>query len=371
MDGTARQLAVVTVAADVVEAELVDDETAGASPVVHTGRDRHLSPETVAAIQASVADSTRRAYGADRDAFTAWCAKEDRTAVPASAETLAEWVRHLTVTPRPRTKRPAGPSTIERAMSAVTSWHEEQGRPKPNMRGARAVLNAYKDRLAVDKEAAAQARQATAALPPQIRAMLAGVDRSTLVGKRNAALILLGFATAARVSELVALDVATVREAEHGYDVTLYRKKVRKHTPNPVLYGSDAATCPVRALRAYRDALAAAGRTDGPLFVRVDRWGRIAPPMTRHGRVIGDSAGRMTTEAAAEVVERLAVAAGLSGEWSGHSLRRGFATAARAAGHDPLEIARAGGWVDGSRVLARYMDDVDRVKNSPLVGIGL
>ncbi|MFE7429040.1 tyrosine-type recombinase/integrase [Streptomyces sp. NPDC057545] len=79
----------------------------------------------------------------------------------------------------------------------------------------------------------------------------------------------------------------------------------------------------------------------------------------------------MTAEAAAEVIERPAVAAGLSGGWSGHSLRRGFATAARAAGHDPLEIARAGGWVDGSRVLARYMDDVDRVKNSPLVGIGL
>ncbi|MBH5131258.1 site-specific integrase [Streptomyces sp. HB-N217] len=371
MGETARQLAVITAAADVVDAELVDDETAGASVVVHTDRDRHLSPETVAAIEASVADSTRRAYGADRAAFAAWCAEEDRTAVPASAETMAEWVRHLTVTPRPRTQRPAGPSTIERAMSAVTSWHEEQGRPKPNMRGARAVLNAYKDRLAVDKEAAAQARQATAALPPQIRAMLAGADRTTLAGKRNAALVLLGFATAARVSELVALDVDTVTEAEHGYDVTLYRKKVRKHTPNPVLYGTDPATCPVRALRAYLDALAAAGRTDGPLFVRVDRWDRIAPPMTRHGRVIGDPAGRITAEAAAEVIERLAVAAGLSGDWSGHSLRRGFATAARAAGHDPLEIARAGGWVDGSRVLARYMDEVDRVKNSPLVGIGL
>jgi site-specific recombinase XerD len=376
MSGTARQLAVVT-AAEVVDAELVDDETAGASAVVHTGRDRHLSPETVAAIEASVADSTRRAYRTDRDAFTAWCDGEDRTTVPASAETMAEWVRHLTVTPRPRTNRPPGPSTIERAMSAVTSWHEEQGRPKPNMRGARAVLNAYKDRLAEAKEEAAQARQATAALPPQIRAMLADVDRTTLAGKRNAALVLLGFATAARVSELVALDVATVKEAEHGYDVTLYRKKVRKHTPNPVLYGTDPATCPVRALRAYLAALAAAGRTDGPLFVRVDRWDRLAPPMTRRNKMtgiaepIGDPAGRMTAEAAAEVIERLAVAAGLSGDWSGHSLRRGFATAARAAGHDPLEIARAGGWADGSRVLARYMDDVDRVKNSPLVGIGL
>ncbi|MFE9137610.1 tyrosine-type recombinase/integrase [Streptomyces sp. NPDC007355] len=75
--------------------------------------------------------------------------------------------------------------------------------------------------------------------------------------------------------------------------------------------------------------------------------------------------GRLTAEAAAEVIERLADAAGLSGAWSGHSPRRGFATAARAAGHDSLEIARAGGWADGSRVLARYMDDVDRVNKPP------
>ncbi|MFE0449100.1 tyrosine-type recombinase/integrase [Streptomyces fungicidicus] len=331
-------------------------------------RDRHLSPETAAAIAASVAASTRRAYGADRAAFAAWCAEQSRTAVPASAETMAEWVRHLTVIPRPRTGRPAGPSTIERALPAVTSWHEEQSLPKPTMRGTRAVRNAYKDRLAEEKDAAARARQATAALPAQIRAMLASTDRTTLAGQRNAALVLLGFATAARVSELVALDLASVVETEHGYDVSVYRKKVRKHTTNAILYGTDPATCPVRALRAY---LAAAGRTTGPLFLRVDRWDRLAPPMTRHGRTIGDPAGRMTAEAAAEVIERLAVAAGLTGAWSGHSLRRGFATAARAAGHDPLEIARAGGWVDGSRVLARYMDDVDRVKNSPLVGIGL
>lgn len=239
------------------------------------------------------------------------------------------------------------------------------------MRGARAVLNAYRDRLAEQKAEAAQARQATAALPTQIRAMLAGTDRTTLAGKRNAALVLLGFATAARVSELVALDIAAVTEAEHGYDVTVYRKKVRKHTTNAVLYGTDPATCPVRALRAHLAVLAEAGRVEGPLFLRVDRWDRLAPAMTRNGHAIGDPAGRMTAEAAAEVIERLADVADLSGDWSGHSLRRGFATAARAAGHDPLEIARAGGWADGSRVLARYMDDVDRVKNSPLVGIGL
>lgn len=361
----------LALAADVIDAELVGDVGGTGTELAAVDRDRHLSAGTVAAIEAAVPSSTRRAYGADRSAFAAWCEQAERSPLPATGESVAEYVRHLTVTPRPRTGKPSSPSSIERALSAVTTWHEETGHGRPSMRGARAVLNAYKNALAEDDAPAARARQASAATPKELRAMLSRADRSTLAGKRNAALVLLGFATAARVSELVSLNIGAVTEAEHGWDVRLYRKKVRTHTTTAILYGTDPATCPVRALRAYLGTLAVVGRTDGPLFVRIDRHGRLAAPMTRHGKTIGDPSGRLTGEAAADVVERLAVAAGLTGAWSGHSLRRGFATAARAAGHDPLEIARQGGWVDGSRVLARYMEDVDRVTNSPLVGIGL
>ena len=163
----------------------------------------------------------------------------------------------------------------------------------------------------------------------------------------------------------------SVVEAEHGLDVTLYRRKTKKHTVSTVLYGTDPATCPVRAVRAYVEQLHAAGRTDGPLLVRINRHGRIAPPMLRRGKPIGDPAGRLTAEACADVVERLADRAGLTGDWSGHSLRRGFATAARLAGHDLVRIADAGGWDRGSKALLRYLDEVDRVTASPLVGIGL
>ncbi|MET9987137.1 hypothetical protein [Streptomyces rochei] len=110
---------------DTVDDELIDAAPAG-TELVAVDRDQHLSPETVAANEESVAASPpRRAYGADRAAFAAWCAQEGRTAVPASGETMAEWVQHPTVTPRKRTGAPTGPSTIERAMAAVTSWHEE------------------------------------------------------------------------------------------------------------------------------------------------------------------------------------------------------------------------------------------------------
>ncbi|WP_257230833.1 hypothetical protein [Streptomyces sp. UH6] len=59
-------------------------EDSAAAVAVPAGRDRELSAETAAAIEASVAASTRRAYAADRRAFATWCTEQDRTTVPAS-----------------------------------------------------------------------------------------------------------------------------------------------------------------------------------------------------------------------------------------------------------------------------------------------
>ncbi|MEV8637869.1 hypothetical protein AB0395_40095 [Streptosporangium sp. NPDC051023] len=77
----------------------------------------------------------------------------------------------------------------------------------------------------------------------------------------------------------------------------------------------------------------------------------------------------MTAEAVADVVGRLAAAAKLSGDWSGHSLRRGFATAARRQGHALERIGRHGGWADGSRALLGYLEDADQWTDNPVVGL--
>ncbi|MFC6084026.1 site-specific integrase [Sphaerisporangium aureirubrum] len=73
---------------------------------------------------------------------------------------------------------------------------------------------------------------------------------------------------------------------------------------------ADAAV-PVRAVRDLLAALAEAGRTVGPLLVRIDKHGRLNPPLTRAGRPIGDPDGRMTAEAVADSVTRIAAAAAL------------------------------------------------------------
>ncbi len=340
-----------------------------AAEIVPADIDRHLTPAARRAVESGIPASTRRAYSADMDAFTAWCATTGRRPLPATAETITEYIAHLTVSPSARTGRPLAPSSIERALAAIRTAHRAANLPSPETKGARKVLSGYRQRLAETKDPAATARKAAPAVPAALREMLATVDRATLAGARDAALLLLGYATAARVSELVALDLASVVETDDGLLVTIYRRKVHKFTETAVPYGSNPATCPVRAYKALRAALMAEGRTEGPLFVRVDRHGRVAAAMTRGGRTIGDPSGRLTPAAAAAVVTRAADAAGLTGQWTGHSLRRGFATAARRAGHDLERIGRHGGWADGSRALLGYLEEADRWEQNPVAGL--
>lgn len=341
------------------------------TPAAVANTTRPLSAAAREALDAGTADSTRRAYSTDWQTFTAWCASHGHTPLPATPETVVEYVAALTTIPRSRTGRPYSPSSIERAVAAIRTAHTAANLTPPSTKGARIVLRGYRDRLARAKDPAAKPRKAQPAVPSALRAMLVTLDRDALIGRRDAALLLLGYASAARVSELVALDLADVPETDRGIDAAVYRKKIKAFTDTAVPYGSNPATCPVRAVRALREVMSEAGRADGPLFVRVDRHGRIAPPMYRRGVPIGDPSGRLTAQAAAQVVERAADAAGLEGQWSGHSLRRGFATAARRAGHDLVRIGRHGGWADGSRVLLGYVEDADRWEENPVTGTGL
>ncbi|MFD4788882.1 site-specific integrase [Streptomyces sp. NPDC058459] len=330
-----------------------------------------LSGAARAALDAGTADSTRRAYSNDWAQFATWCAATGHSPLPAAPETVVEYTAALTTAPRPKTGRPYSPSSIERAIAAIRTAHSAANVTPPSTKGARIVLRGYRDQLARAKDPAAKPRKAQPAVPTVLRTMLATLDRTTLIGKRDASLLLLGYATAARVSELVALDLADVPETEQGIEASVYRRKIKAYTDAAVPYGSNPTTCPVRAVRALREALAEEGRVDGPLFVRIDRHGRVAPPMYRRGKVIGDPEGRLTAQAAAQVVERAAAAAGLEGDWSGHSLRRGFATAARKAGHDLIRIGRHGGWADGSKALLGYFEDADKWEDNPVAGTGL
>ena len=101
----------------------------------------------------------------------------------------------------------------------------------------------------------------------------------------------------------------------------------------------------------------AADITEGPVFRGIDRHGNIS-----------DKA--MTGRAVRDVIATTAKKAGKGDEgWSGHSLRRGYATAAHRGGATPIEIADSGGWERGSSTLLGYIDAAKANDSAPKIGL--
>jgi len=292
----------------------------------------------------SLSDSTRRGYARDLAVFRTWCQARAVAALPAEPQTLAAYLADLAQTDRP--------ATIGRKVAAIAVAHRDAGLESPTEHGM------VKRTLAgIRREKGTAPHQKAALLVDDLRRIIAPLGAS-LLDRRDRALILLGFAAALRRSELVALCVRDVRVEEEGLVLTLRRSKTNQEgrlETIAVAYGSEPTTCPVRALRAW---LAAAGLVEGPLFVGLTPQGGL------RGAALGD---RMV----AHVVKRRCKAVGIDPEHvAGHSLRRGFATAAARANKPDRMIKRHGRW-KSTAMLDRYIEDGTRWDDNATIGLGL
>lgn len=366
---------------EVVDAELVDDHLpalrnqaqAPAVPAPENDPDAWLSDQAREDVKAGIADGTRDGYKGDMERFAAWCTNAGRRPMPAAPQTVTEYLSYLKRTPRPRTNKPYGPNSMDRIIAAIRSAHRAAGHEPPDTMGARKVVLGYRAELSERKDPAAKPRKATPADRTVLRHALAELDRTTLAGQRDAALMLLGHALASRGSELVPLNIpdSFTDLPDGGFSVAVYRKKRKCWQDVTVVLDPDPDLCAVRAVRQLIGTLADNGHHTGPLFLRMDRWGYLAPPMHRNGKPIGDPTGRMTEEAASDIVQRSIERTGLPGRWRSHSSRRGFVKSARQAGVDIVQIGRHGGWDDKSKALIGYIDEEDaQGDNNPLAQIG-
>lgn len=339
-------------------------EIAAYSPA-GTDADTTVSSRVLERIAAAVPPSTRRAYAHDWKSFDAWCQAAGRTALPCTAETLAEYSSSLADLGR-------APASIMRAMSSIRVAHKLSGHYPPDTLAARSVVKAYRNERADSGRPNEQ--PASALSVRQLKVIAETLDPDVAAGLRDRLVIVLGWAMMARRGELVRLDIGDVTEVEQGLDIIVRRSKADQMAEGrkvAVPYGSDPLTCPVRLMRAWIALLASKGITDGPLFRRIDRHGRIPgePGTAMAGRPSGT---RMSGEAVWLIVRRSTGRAGLGGQGlKAHSLRAGGATGAYLGGADLLSIGRHGGWHDGSSVLTRYIRDVDRWKTNPMHGAGL
>lgn len=335
------------------------------APAGYTDADFTISAAAAERLLAAPAENTLLAHGYDWGNFTTWCEQHGRVALPATAQTLLDYVTWMMEKPKP-----AAPASIDRAMGSIRAIHAERGyEDQPGIKPSRRVLRAYRRQWV---KAGNRVRKAPPVMIDALRAMVDTCDPATPIGVRDRALLLLGFALMARRSELAALDIADIRPGQEGLDVTIRQSKTDQEAKGqevPVLNGQHPETCPVRATQAWIALLADRGITSGALFRPVDRHGRIG----NEPKAAGKGGDRLTGHSVAEIIRRRALAAGLenASKYKGHSLRSGGASAAYATGAPVSGIAGHGRWAENSPVVLGYVRAVDKWKNHPMRGVGL
>jgi len=309
-------------------------------------RIRSAADKAAAFIRQAKSAATLRAYGSDWRDFETWCKANGRAALPAVPSTIALYLADS-----------AGRSavaTLQRRLAAISKSHSAAGLASPCTMQHAEVSETWKG---IRRSMGVGQTQKAPAEVEAIRAMVEALTPG-LLGVRDRALILLGFAGAFRRSELVALDVDDLVFERGGIAVTIRRSKTDQEGAGRKIgipFGSNPSTCPVRAAQ---DWIEIAGISSGPLFRGVDRHSRISP-------------GRLADKSVALIVKRCAQATGLDPAlYAGHSLRSGLATSAARAGVSERAIARQTGH-KSMAMLRRYIREGELFRENAASAVGL
>ncbi|WP_082538470.1 MULTISPECIES: site-specific integrase [unclassified Pseudonocardia] len=222
---------------------------------------------------------------------------------------------------------------MSRRMAAIRFFHTLQDLPDPTSPAR--VTTVWEG---IRRVHGAPPNQAPPLMPPQLFDLVAATAATRdfrtrppepdLAGARDRALLLIGFFSALRCSELCALTVDNVLHHDRGRTLVIPSSKTNQRGEQTELvvlpYASHPDACPVRALDAW---LELSEITEGPLLRRVSTGNRPAPTALHRASV-----NRRITE--------LAAAAGHAEQgYSPHSLRSGFVTWAHLRGASDREIA--------------------------------
>jgi site-specific recombinase XerC len=236
----------------------------GISTPVRMGADAVPSPsldQVREFIRASKAENTLRGYRSDWRGFCGWCESRQLCPVPAQPETVAAFIAECAG----RLKV----GSIQRRLNAIAEAHKAFGLESPTH--APLVANTMKG---IRRMLGTAPVQKSAALTDDIRAMVDATDAG-LIGPRDRALLLLGFAGAFRRSELVGLTAGDCAFGNDGLTVNLRRSKTDQTGAGRKIgipYGSNPDTCPVRSLQLWMEQAAI---INGPLFRSINRHERL------------------------------------------------------------------------------------------------
>lgn len=272
---------------------------------------------------ASLSRATKRAYESDWRHFQGWCAGAELEELPATPETVCLYLSAMA-------DDGAAVSTIVRRVTSIAAIHRAAGHDSPT--AADKVSRVLKG---IKRECGAPPEQSKALSWAELLELVRHCD-SLMIGLRDRAVLALGWASALRRSELVALDIGDLEFCPEGLIITIRRSKTdQEGTGYRIgIPSSSGDLCPVEAVTTWIRRRSEKDLPPGePLFCKLG--------IPAAGKWWHPPAGRLSARSVSAIVKRYAKYAGMRPDlYSAHSLRRGLATEAGARGVPERVIAR-------------------------------
>lgn len=278
--------------------------------------------------------------------FVAWAQDNDLDPLPASGATVANYITHLADAGR-------AASTISRVLTSISQAHKILNLQSPT--SSPEVVNVYKG--IKRKKGTAQKRAKPLVIAELKR--LCDSMRPSFLGRRDKALLLLGWSAALRRSELVALDLEDIDFVEEGLTVFIASSKTDQEGAGYKLgipFAQEDRYCPVKKLLQWIEL---ARIKTGPLFISVGTPGKAF-----HAAI--EDPSRLAASMVNTVIKRRMRQAKMNpAGYSGHSLRAGFITTA-AALKAPEYLIQSHTRHRSAQVLRGYIRESQLFSSNPL-----
>jgi len=303
-----------------------------------------LQEETILNLKSSKAENTLRAYKSDFKDFGLFCAQNSFKSLPSEPKIVSLYLTYLST-------KDVKMSTLKRRLVSIGIIHKLKGyyldTKHPSIIENIMGIKRRKGSLQIGKKPI---------LINNLKKIINVIDEQTnqeIKKIRDRSIILIGFSGGFRRNEIVSLDYDDLDFVPEGLKITVRRSKTDQFGEGSLKglpYFDNPQYCPVRSIQKW---LKISKIYSGPLFRRFSKGSKLLE-------------NRLTDQTVALLIKEYLRIAGIdSKNYSGHSLRSGFATSAAESGAEERSIMAMTGH-KSTEMVRRYIKEANLFKNNAL-----
>ena len=303
-----------------------------------------IKEETLLNLKSSKADNTIRAYKSDFNDFELFCFKNGFKSLPTDPKIISLYITYLS-------KKDAKMSTLKRRLVSIGVIHKMKGYYLDTKHPA-----IIENIMGIKRRKGSIQKGKKPILINHLKEIINVIDKNIkdeIKRLRDRSIILIGFSGGFRRNEIVSLDYNDLDFMQEGLKITLRKSKTDQFGEGSIKglpYFDNTQYCPVISLSKW---LEISKINSGPLFRRFKKGLRL-------------SENRLTDQTVALLIKEYLNKAGIDNKnYSGHSLRSGFATAAAESGAEERNIMAMTGH-KSTEMVRRYIKEANLFKNNAL-----